>query len=155
MRKARLCIAQRLVFALASTIPARCRTGILYPIHYLMHTTAVNPTAGRRRSVHCLEPGENVREHIVPYLFQSCIKFGLACTNFDQGDASLRVDATNLWIHTFNKRIHPSMDKIVYTSCTLDCPDGCGIRAHVHDGRVVKLQGDPGHPFTRGYLCAK
>jgi anaerobic selenocysteine-containing dehydrogenase len=47
------------------------------------------------------------------------------------------------------------MDKIVYTSCTLDCPDGCGMRAHVRDGRVVKLQGDPTHEFTRGYLCAK
>ncbi len=45
--------------------------------------------------------------------------------------------------------------KIVYTSCTLDCPDGCGIKAHVRDGRVVKLEGDPAHEFTRGYLCAK
>jgi anaerobic selenocysteine-containing dehydrogenase len=47
------------------------------------------------------------------------------------------------------------MDKVVYTSCTLDCPDGCGIKAYVRDGRVVKLAGDPDHEFTRGYLCAK
>lgn len=47
------------------------------------------------------------------------------------------------------------MDKLVYTSCTLDCPDGCGIVAHVRDGRVVKLEGHPTHEFTRGYLCGK
>jgi anaerobic selenocysteine-containing dehydrogenase len=47
------------------------------------------------------------------------------------------------------------MDKIVYTSCTLDCPDGCGIKAHVRDGRVVKLEGHKEHEFTRGYLCGK
>src|SRR5437667_474360 len=43
----------------------------------------------------------------------------------------------------------------VYTSCTLDCPDGCGIVAHVKNGRVVKLEGHAQHEFTRGYLCAK
>jgi anaerobic selenocysteine-containing dehydrogenase len=43
----------------------------------------------------------------------------------------------------------------IYTSCTLDCPDGCGIIAHVTDGKVVKLEGHSNHEFTRGYLCAK
>ncbi|MEH2510422.1 anaerobic selenocysteine-containing dehydrogenase [Nitrobacteraceae bacterium AZCC 1564] len=48
-----------------------------------------------------------------------------------------------------------SMTKQIYTSCTLDCPDGCGIIAHVDKGRVVKLEGHPDHEFTRGYLCGK
>lgn len=43
----------------------------------------------------------------------------------------------------------------VYTSCTLDCPDGCGVIAHVENGRVIKLEGHPDHEFTNGYLCAK
>ena len=47
------------------------------------------------------------------------------------------------------------MTKKIYTSCTLDCPDGCGIIAHVENGRVVKLEGHPDHEFTKGYLCAK
>lgn len=47
------------------------------------------------------------------------------------------------------------MDKVVYTSCTLDCPDGCGIKAHVRDGRIMRLEGDRDHEFTQGYLCAK
>lgn len=47
------------------------------------------------------------------------------------------------------------MTRKIYTSCTLDCPDGCGVIAHVDNGRVVKLEGHPGHEFTKGYLCAK
>ena len=41
----------------------------------------------------------------------------------------------------------------VRTSCNRDCPDACGIVATVADGRVVKIQGDPEHPVTRGFLC--
>ncbi len=39
------------------------------------------------------------------------------------------------------------------TTCNRDCPDACGIVATVEDGRVTKLQGDPDHPVTRGFLC--
>ena len=42
---------------------------------------------------------------------------------------------------------------LVRTACNRDCPDTCGILAHVHDGRVTRLQGDPEHPVTRGFLC--
>ncbi len=47
------------------------------------------------------------------------------------------------------------MERHVYTSCTLDCPDGCGIIARVRDGRVVELEGHPQHDFTQGFLCGK
>ncbi len=42
---------------------------------------------------------------------------------------------------------------MIRTACTRDCPDACGILATVEDGRVVRLQGDPDHPVTRGFLC--
>lgn len=42
---------------------------------------------------------------------------------------------------------------IVRTACNRDCPDACSILAHVEAGRVVRLQGDPSHPVTRGFLC--
>jgi len=45
--------------------------------------------------------------------------------------------------------------QVIYTSCTLDCPDGCGVLAHVENGKVIKLEGHPDHSFTRGYLCGK
>ena len=41
------------------------------------------------------------------------------------------------------------------TACSLDCFDACGIVAEVAGGRIVRLGGDPEHPFTRGALCHK
>ncbi len=41
----------------------------------------------------------------------------------------------------------------VRTTCNRDCPDACGIVATVEDGRILKIQGDPDHPVTRGFLC--
>jgi len=39
------------------------------------------------------------------------------------------------------------------TTCNRDCPDACGLVATVEEGRIVKLEGDPDHPVTRGFLC--
>lgn len=39
--------------------------------------------------------------------------------------------------------------------CPLDCQDTCSWIAHVDGGRVVRVEGDKHHPFTRGALCAK
>lgn len=39
------------------------------------------------------------------------------------------------------------------TICNRDCPDTCGLVATVEDGRITRLQGDPAHPVTRGFLC--
>ena len=41
----------------------------------------------------------------------------------------------------------------IRTACNRDCPDACGIVATVEDGRIVRLEGDPDHPVTRGFLC--
>jgi len=47
------------------------------------------------------------------------------------------------------------MKKIVHAACPHDCPDACGVLITVQDGRATKIQGDPQHPVTRGFLCAK
>jgi len=41
-----------------------------------------------------------------------------------------------------------------YASTCLACPAACGLIATVRDGRPVKLEGHPGHPLSRGGLCA-
>lgn len=41
------------------------------------------------------------------------------------------------------------------TVCPLDCPDGCGLIATIENDRVVALNGDPEHPYTRGVICRK
>ena len=45
--------------------------------------------------------------------------------------------------------------KVVHAACPHDCPDACGVLITVEDGRATKIVGDPEHPVTRGFLCAK
>ncbi len=50
--------------------------------------------------------------------------------------------------------------RTVHAACSLDCPDSCGVLVTVRtaaDGaeRAIKVQGDPAHPVTRGFLCGK
>jgi molybdopterin guanine dinucleotide-containing S/N-oxide reductase-like protein len=47
------------------------------------------------------------------------------------------------------------MKKVVHAACPHDCPDACGVLINVEDGRATRIQGDPAHPITRGFLCAK
>jgi anaerobic selenocysteine-containing dehydrogenase len=47
--------------------------------------------------------------------------------------------------------------RTVHAVCTHDCPDSCGVLVTVDQltGRAVRVQGDPAHPVTRGFLCGK
>ena len=47
--------------------------------------------------------------------------------------------------------------RVVHAVCSHDCPDSCGVLVTVDElsGRAVKMQGDPSHPVTRGFLCGK
>ncbi len=45
-------------------------------------------------------------------------------------------------------------DKVVATFCEL-CFWGCGVNAHVRDGRVTKIVGNADHPLSRGMLCPR
>lgn len=50
--------------------------------------------------------------------------------------------------------------RIVHAVCSLDCPDSCGVLVTVETGadgaeRATRMQGDPTHPVTRGFLCGK
>src|SRR4029077_13969889 len=50
---------------------------------------------------------------------------------------------------------HRTMKKVVHAACPHDCPDACGVLITVEDDRATRIQGDPAHPVTRGFLCAK
>ncbi|MGC1523580.1 MAG: molybdopterin-dependent oxidoreductase [Steroidobacteraceae bacterium] len=39
--------------------------------------------------------------------------------------------------------------------CAHDCPDSCSLLVKVENGRVTQVRGDPDHPFTAGFACAK
>ncbi|MDF2548877.1 MAG: hypothetical protein K0R93_3775 [Anaerosolibacter sp.] len=45
--------------------------------------------------------------------------------------------------------------EMIKFTCPMDCFDACGMIAAVQDGRVIKVEGDPAHPLTKGYVCEK
>ena len=49
----------------------------------------------------------------------------------------------------------PSPANTVRGACPHDCPDTCAMLVTVEDGKAVRVAGDPEHPFTQGFLCAK
>jgi len=44
---------------------------------------------------------------------------------------------------------------IVKTYCARMDHGGCGILAHVENGKITKIEGDPDSPLNRGTICAK
>src|SRR2546423_8598032 len=42
-----------------------------------------------------------------------------------------------------------------YATTCRECAAGCGLRARVREGRVVKLEGNPDSPINHGRLCAR
>jgi len=52
------------------------------------------------------------------------------------------------------RRTDSSEEKVVRTVCK-DCHVACGVLAHVKDGRLVLVEGDPDHPLNQGTMCPK
>jgi thiosulfate reductase / polysulfide reductase chain A len=63
---------------------------------------------------------------------------------------------TNWWGHDDNPILDPGTDgdRVVPTFCEL-CFWRCGVLAHVKNGKVTKLTGNPDHPLSRGRLCPR
>lgn len=40
-------------------------------------------------------------------------------------------------------------------ACPHDCPDTCATVTTVRDGKAIDIRGNPEHPITQGFLCAK
>ncbi len=47
------------------------------------------------------------------------------------------------------------MTETRHSTCALDCPDACALLVEISDGRATRLRGNPAHPVTQGFLCAK
>ena len=48
-----------------------------------------------------------------------------------------------------------SESKTFFGACPHDCPDGCSMLYTVEEEKLVKVKGNPDHPFTKGRLCVK
>jgi anaerobic selenocysteine-containing dehydrogenase len=49
-----------------------------------------------------------------------------------------------------------SLPRVAHAVCSHDCPDTCAVLVTIDEqGKATRVQGDPSHPITRGFLCAK
>ena len=53
-----------------------------------------------------------------------------------------------------NGQLDANGDGYIASMCEM-CVWRCGLLAKVKDGRVVKLEGDPDHPHSKGKLCPR
>ena len=47
------------------------------------------------------------------------------------------------------------MKKKFKASCPMDCTDLCRFIVSVENNKIVKIEGDPEHPVTKGFICKK
>lgn len=47
------------------------------------------------------------------------------------------------------------MARVHQSACPLNCWDSCGFRVTVENDKVVKIEGDPSHPITKGKICGR
>lgn len=47
------------------------------------------------------------------------------------------------------------MSKQIVTSICGFCHANCGLKVHMENGRIARVEGDQDHPVNRGYLCPK
>src|SRR5215208_1816206 len=70
------------------------------------------------------------------------------------------VAATGLTTNWWDLQAHPipdpktDGDHVVPSFCEL-CFWKCGVLAHVKDGKVTKIVGNPAHPLSKGKLCPR
>jgi anaerobic selenocysteine-containing dehydrogenase len=44
---------------------------------------------------------------------------------------------------------------MVKSACPLNCWDSCGFQVTVENDKVIKVEGDPSHPITKGKICGR
>src|SRR5262245_7565331 len=54
-----------------------------------------------------------------------------------------------------HRKAKPMPSQIVRTTCTMDCPDTCGLEVTVSDGKIQRIRGTHDHPTTNGFICDK
>lgn len=76
---------------------------------------------------------------------------------YNHAMASVGTAVTGAGSSSLHEMSQPAQLKVVHATCSLDCPDSCGILATVDTAtdRVIRIAGDPAHPVTRGFLCGK
>lgn len=88
----------------------------------------------------------------MPVTRRQFIRIGAATTAVVAGSGL----GTNWWGLRAHELHDPKTDgdRVVPTFCEL-CFWKCGVLAHVKDGRVTKIVGNPAHPLSQGRICPR
>ena len=46
-------------------------------------------------------------------------------------------------------------EEAIQTACPRDCQDCCSLIAYRQEGKLTKVEGDPEHPLTQGFICPR
>ncbi len=65
-----------------------------------------------------------------------------------------RTEAPQATAETSTPEWQPGVEQYLSSACLI-CPSRCGIRGRVVDGRLVRIDGNPLHPLSRGGLCPR
>ena len=69
--------------------------------------------------------------------------------------AAAALDADELFVPAAEAAEGAAEETKIVKTCCRGCIQNCGVLAHVRNGRVVKLEGNPEYPMSHGALCAK
>ncbi|SDM97608.1 molybdopterin-dependent oxidoreductase [Bacillus sp. OK048] len=47
------------------------------------------------------------------------------------------------------------MVEILKSACPLNCWDNCGLLVTIENDKIIKVDGDPSHPITKGKICGR
>lgn len=73
-------------------------------------------------------------------------------STFDPSQPAPAPEAPNAASAPIIKSVPPVLH---HSTCALDCPDACSLLVTIEDGLATRLRGNPDHPITQGFLCAK
>ncbi|MHB0971208.1 MAG: molybdopterin-containing oxidoreductase family protein [Thermoanaerobaculia bacterium] len=82
------------------------------------------------------------------------IKIGAAGAGVAAVGSGLGTNWWNLYAHDGHPGPDTDGDRVVPTFCEL-CFWKCGVLAHVKEGQVTKIVGNPAHPLSKGRICPR
>ena len=71
------------------------------------------------------------------------------------GAATLGFDLGGPVIKALAQGTEAARDEKWVSSVCIQCPAGCGTKIRVVNGKAVKIEGNPDHPYSNGKLCPK
>ena len=130
----------------------------------ICHDVVLNGESGglpHSAAVACLETRQTLKGPVIKLFF---VHTGAFCIFYNCRFSKKRIVGGFVLMENLSKlfrrkevpkKVYGEGEEIVYSVCPQDCYCTCSTRIHLKDGKVVKIDGLPESPYTRGTLCLK